>query len=214
MKDFIIEVSSLYQKASDTKNDNPKIRRGRSHSIASETEDLFATFITKADKNVDMLCVDQPITIPTTAINGKKSFQRYPDMVIVKNGYITALIDLKMDLGWNRDGLAKTCKKHFRTVQLAKGGIGKLRDGKTKEKQELKFSKELTYSIVIVSGTNISQEKLNRQISESNSLSPKVHVYVLSDGLHPNDYWRSCQTDKEKLVIYQDEFNSLMRRIK
>ena len=184
LSEFIRQVATLYENASKTTNNNVKIRRGRSRSISAEAEDLFAELLVMNDQSIEMIRVDQPITIPTDLLPNKKSFQVYPDIVIIKNEHIKALIDLKMDLGWNRDGLIDTCKKHEQTVRLAQGGFGKLKDGQTKAKQEIRFSEDLTYSVVIVSATNINSDKLAHQVSNSNLISERIHTYILLSLIH------------------------------
>lgn len=213
LREFLEQISMLYEDASKTTSENPKVRRGRSRSIAAEAEDLFAELLVANDSEIEMIRVDQPITIPTTELPGKKSFQVYPDVVVIKGGKIRALIDLKMDLGWNRDGLIETCEKHNRTVRLARGNIGKLKDGQTKLRQELMFSDDLTYSVVLVSGKNINSEKLTTQIAGANSIADCVQSYVLSDGLHPNGYWLACPTFRKKLMINDSEFDLILKRI-
>ena len=76
------------------------IWRGVSHSISSQSEDLFALFIAEKlnDASLEFI-VDKTMTFK---MSGKKSIQFRPDLAIVKNGILTHSIDLKMDMGYKR----------------------------------------------------------------------------------------------------------------
>lgn len=80
-QDFILNIIKLYQKSRETSFYNKKIKRGRSRSISSSAEDLFALYL--ADKiDCDFIFVDQPISV----IGHKSQF--YPDIVVIKNNNI------------------------------------------------------------------------------------------------------------------------------
>jgi hypothetical protein len=104
-KQFIARVIESYQIARKPIYSNPKLSRGRSHSVASRVEDLFAFYLVNKI-NCDRIYIDQPISVV-----GSKA-QIYPDIVIVKNKKITALCDVKMDLGWKRNELFNFCRRH------------------------------------------------------------------------------------------------------
>jgi len=212
--DFIGEIANQYKHACNTHINHTKIQRGRSHSISSIAEDLFAFFLTQRIPTIEKILIDQPITIPTTKLPNKSSFQIYPDLAIIKEGQVSNLLDLKTDLGWNRDGLVDKAKKHLRTVELAKGHTAKFRDGKTQEKQVIQFSDKLKHSIVIISGENINRKKLQSQILEVKAISKLIDIFVLSSGVHPNEYWRLCPTYQSNLKIHYDEIEALEDLIK
>lgn len=124
-RNFIYKIIELYQTARKPKFPNKKIKRGRSHSIASSSEDLFAHFLINKVKP-DLIYVDQPISI-----EGFKT-QNYPDISIVHNNVVTAFCDLKMDMGWDRAGLFDLCKKQNKWIGGVRGKKCKIRDGVTK----------------------------------------------------------------------------------
>ena len=106
----------------------------------------------------------------------------------MKEDNVTAFIDIKMDLGWNREGLIDLCKKHYQTVLSLRNQECQLKDGQTKIHKKLNIAQKISYNIVIISGKNISAEKLTRQLKEAGKFKPDVNVFVLSAGVHPNSY--------------------------
>lgn len=64
-KVFIESVIDLYKAARQITLpfafESEKIRRGRSHTISSLTEDLFAYFLVNKFPQVDKIVIDQPI---------------------------------------------------------------------------------------------------------------------------------------------------------
>jgi hypothetical protein len=158
---------------------HPRITRGRSHTLASQVEDLFAYFLSlNLTENLYFL-VDQPLNY------GKK--QLYPDISIVKDNVIQHVFDIKTDLGWNRDGFSKFCKdKQDKLIDFV-GAVLSATNGVTKQKFPVKTGNSLQYHIVILSGLNISPEKLKDHLSYVERLS-NIHAYVLFPKHHPNYY--------------------------
>ena len=108
--ELLERIINLYQDARISRYADSKISRGRSHSISSVVEDLFASYLILSDKEIDNVLVDQPVFVEGV----KSTF--YPDITIIRNGEITAFIDLKMDLGWKRDGLKELCEKREKEI--------------------------------------------------------------------------------------------------
>jgi hypothetical protein len=206
-KDLITEIISLYHKARETKFSNDKIFRGRSHSISSAIEDLFAHYLTN---NIECayILIDQPLKI-----EGIKNKNIYPDLAIVQKDEIIVLLDLKTDLGWNRDGLYDLCKKHSWLITKIKGSRCSFKNGNTKEIKELVLSKKVIYDVVIVSGKNVNKEKLNKQIALSRKLKPKIDIFVLTDKIHPNQYNISKKEIISKLEINKVDFKKMFDKL-
>jgi hypothetical protein len=205
-KILFIKIVELYHEARIPLFKDRKISRGRSRSISSAAEDLFAKFLISNTK-VDKIYIDQPIKT-----EGFKK-QICPDLAIIKNNKITHLIDLKMDLGWKRDGLLDFCNKWQSIINDFKGTGLKLRDGESKKDFFYKYRKTLTYNIVIVSAKNISNKKLMSQITESKKNNKDVNVYVLSKGAHPNEYGYTVKEVMNEIIINDKGIKKLLKSI-
>ncbi len=205
---FLERIIRLYQDARVSKYADSKISRGRSHSISSVVEDLFASYLILNDKEIDKILVDQPVFIVGT----KSTF--YPDITVVRNGKITAFFDLKMDLGWNRDGLSSLCEKDKELVEAIRSKSCTFKDGSTKERGTYEISDSAVYDIVIISDQNIAKPKLEAQLSEVDALSDFVKVHILSQNEHPNTYGLEPAELLEKIEVNINAFIELAGRIK
>lgn len=208
-REFIREVTRMYHDARMPLYPDKNIKRGRSHSISSIAEDLFAHYLVSNGKNIEAIYVDQPMTISSA---GSK-ISIYPDITIVKNGAISAFLDLKMDLGWKRHGLVDLCKKHRDLVVKVRGAGCSFRDGQTKTSRTVKVSEHASYSVVIISGTNINPELLKTQLEQVEALRPDVEVFVLCKKGHLNSYGVAPEELEEKLGIDDTEFYRLTKRL-
>lgn len=205
-KDLIYKIITLYRTARKSKFPNKKIKRGRSHSVASSIEDLFARFLVNKVKP-GLIYVDQPISV-----EGFKT-QNYPDISIIHNNIITAFCDLKMDMGWNRAGLFSLCKEQNKWIGGVRGEKCKIRDGVTKTDSFYRIGARATYNIVLISNQNINQTLLNKQIENSKRFNPKVEVFVLTSGEHPNAYGISIENLMKKIVINKNDSKRLVKKL-
>lgn len=204
--EFILGVIDLYHNARLSKFKNEKVRRGRSRSVPSDTEDLFANFLFEKI-HCDLIYVDQPITLD----GAKKQF--YPDIVVVKDGVIKAFCDLKMDLGWKRNDLYNFCKKLKEDLRGIKGKKCKIRDGVTKEDKWLNIDNEVSFNIVIVSGKNITSDKMEKHKNNIQLLGRDVELFILSDKKHPNKYGYKPDELIELMKVNDDEFERLFQKL-
>ncbi|MDC1205339.1 hypothetical protein N8083_00630, partial [Candidatus Pacebacteria bacterium] len=202
-------VVKAYRKARVTQSKDKRVRRGRSHSISSVAEDLFAEFLVLNDKTIEAVYVDQPISVAI----GRKRKQFYPDIMIVRNEVIVSFVDIKLDIGWNRDGLTDLCKKHKATVQAVRGKECRLRDGVTKKMQHLKIADSLSYNVVMISRTNINAEILEKHEERITKLAPEVDLFILCDTGHPNNYV-SSKNIIEELGVNDGVFKRLHKKLK
>jgi hypothetical protein len=210
-EDFILSIIKAYRSARIPLTKDKRIHRGRSRSISAVAEDLFADFLVSNDKKIQAIYVDQSIYLKSA----KKSI--YPDITIVRDGIITAFLDLKMDLGWKRNGLVDLCKNHALTIDYAQGTTCSIKDGQTKELHELRISKDVSYGIVIISRRN-SGATLDEQIEVAKKIKTLVNVYVLcrNSRKHPNEYGKDSSPEQlvESLDVDTKAFNELMQAIK
>jgi hypothetical protein len=200
---FINEIVEAYKQARKAKVDNARITRGRSHSISSYVEDLFANFLAENLGKYEFF-IDQPVSV-----KGRRN-AIYPDVAIVSDGKIVNLVDLKMDLGWNRKGFIQFCKDKETLITDIRGKSCKIKDGITKKSRDLEIDSNLKYHVVIVNDGNITKEQMKQNIEGTKGLD-NVCVYLLSAEQHPNTY------EEEKLKnikIKTDQFDKLMNNLK
>lgn len=205
-KTFILNIINLYQDARVSKFKSRIIRRGRSRSISSDTEDLFALFLSK-NITCDLIYIDQPISF------NDKPVQFYPDIVIVKNDKIKSFCDLKMDLGWNRYGLYSFCEKHKDYLIKIKNKTCKIRDGITKEDKYYTVSKSVSYNVVIMSNQNINPKKIQEHQKNIKKLGRDVELFILSQKKHPNTYGYKPTELIKKIEINDSEFAKLIKKL-
>jgi hypothetical protein len=202
---FILNVINAYREARIPVVKDKKINRGRSRSVSAIAEDLFAEFLVKNDKSIEKIFVDQAIRLDSAKVT------IYPDIAVVKNGEIVAFMDLKMDMGWKRKELVNLCNKHAQTIKDSKGTACRLKDGQTKDVQEFKISKKVSYSIVIVSRRN-SGNLLGTLRDEVKKLNNSVHTFLLcnSSKYHPNSYSIEPKELLKQLEVNEPEFGELL----
>ena len=126
-QEFMRKVIELYHLSRIPQYYHPQVRRGRSHSVAGRTEDLVAAFL---GFNLIQQCeirVDQPITVKET---GQIV---YPDIALLESGQLKQVLDVKMDLGWNRRGLPKFCEEKRTMIEDIRRSPVQLKDGITKD---------------------------------------------------------------------------------
>ncbi|GBE15193.1 hypothetical protein BMS3Abin14_01247 [bacterium BMS3Abin14] len=206
-KEYFRKLIELYSESRETKYYNPNIFRGRSSSISSQLEDLTALFIALNNPDHCTYYIDQPVRFGS-------SKTRYPDIVI-QNGdkTIENLIDVKADIGWNRDGMYKFCMEWEDRIKAVQGTETTFTDGKSKEKRHGKFSKRLKYHVLIATLENSGKTLKNDHDKIKNECS-NVNLYLLSDGQHPNTYGLTQQDVLDKINIQDDEFRRFFENLK
>lgn len=205
-REFIYKVIKLYHSARLPKFANDKIKRGRSHSISSNLEDLFALFLVGKIR-CEKIYVDQPISV-----SGIKN-TNYPDISVVRNEKITSFCDVKSSLGWGRGEFFSLLQTHNNWIKHARGRNCKLKDGITKEVIPYTISKTATYNVVMLTDTNINAELLNQQIVRAKVFLPSVEVFVLTSGAGLNEYGIGIQSLLRKLDIKTRVFEKLIRKL-
>jgi len=204
--EYFRKIIELYHQSRDPKYYNPNIKRGRSSSISSELEDLTALFIALNNPNQCSYYTDQPMKFQGTTT-------KYPDIVIQnKNGLIKDLIDVKTDIGWNRGGMYPFCKEWEERIESIKGTKTSFKQGKNKLMTDGTFSKKLKYHVLVVSKIN-SGNKIDSDHVNVNKDFKNVSLYVLSDGVHPNNYKFSISETINKINIIEKEFDRLLSYI-
>ena len=199
---FMKKVVQLYHKAREPKfpAKGGNVFRGRSASISSALEDLFAHFLAENSQGQHTFYVDQCMRF------GKGS--RYPDVVVKKDDdTISDLFDLKADVGWKRNGMYGFCEEWNNIIEQAQETETKFNLGTTKEQKTARFSLDLKYHVVVITDRNASK-KLDEDVARVNQNLRNVRMYVLSRGIHPNEYIRNGKFLSKGAV-----FNELRKNI-
>lgn len=184
------------------------IWRGVSHSISSQSEDLFALFVAEKlnDSTLEFI-VDKTMTYK---IPGEKSIQFRPDLAIVKNGTLTHSIDLKMDMGYKRRYFEtpefKTEERKFNALRSQNfESVSYKNEGR---KVELGVSSKIKNQIVVISEKNEGKSTNRTDMISAIKGMDWVEIYYLSGGIHPNNY------SDETPIVKSEEFEKLIGDIK
>ena len=210
---FFEKLIKLYSDSRESIFPAENIYRGRNVSISGYLEDLFAKFIATNNpkKEFDYL-IDQPMSFPSSNLD--KQVTKYPDIVIQsqQDGVITHLIDMKTDLGWNRNGMLEFCNEWEGIIESSKNKETNFKDGKTKVEKKGKFSKNLHLHIVVASRIN-SGKTIWEHYKEIETSLKNVSIYILSDKVHPNNYEMSDKDILNKIEIRHHEFKRFLDKI-
>lgn len=205
-QEYFRKLIELYVNARKPKYYNPNIQRGRSTSVASDFEDLTALFIALNNPLPCDYFVDQPLRFTGTTT-------KYPDIVIQQdNGEIKDLIDVKADIGWNRNGMYPLCEAWETRIEKVKGTSTQFKQGTTKTLHEGQFSNDLTYHVLVASAENASQQLLKDHAKVLATMT-NVQLYILSDGIHPNSYKYNQADTLQHINLHHDEFERLFNHI-
>ncbi|MHA3048548.1 hypothetical protein [Acinetobacter sp. ANC 4639] len=186
-QEFFSQLVDLYKQQQNSKKIAENIFRGRSRSISSAAEDLVAQFISKNIKRHCIYYVDQPLQF------GASNIVKYPDIFILENDKtISHLIDIKLDVGWNRDAMLDFCAiRHHEVMNV----LGKLTQFNTKnemgdkiENKNMRFSENLTYHILLLSKENAKKDILDKHYAQVLNKYKNIKLYIFSEGIHPNEY--------------------------
>jgi hypothetical protein len=184
------------------------IWRGVSHSISSQSEDLFALFVAEKlnDSTLEFI-VDKTMTYK---IPGEKSIQFRPDLAIVKNGTLTHSIDLKMDMGYKRRYFEtpefKIEERKFNALRSQNfESVSYKNEGR---KVELGVSSKIKNQIVVISEKNEGKSTNRTDMISAIKGMDWVEIYYLSGGIHPNNY------SDETPIVKSEEFEKLIGDIK
>lgn len=204
-EEFINIVIEYYEKARSLtyKNFNNQLIRGRSHSVSGKSEDLFAYWL--ADKLNDQnlkYYIDKSLSFYSEVISKTKAIQ--PDAFIIKDNIVTHYFDIKMDLGWKRDLIEYLNIKNFLIEEIKQKECWY---SEGKKRNYLHFSQDIKYQIVVLSGENISLQKLEANINHASKLE-HIELYVLTGNQHLNMYKKN--QEREKLEIYNAAFDKLI----
>ena len=214
IKEFLKSIYKEYVEARKIRVGNreaKRVIRGRSRSISSIAEDLFAKLLWREFKlNKIHIFVDQPISL------GGKGKIYYPDIVICKrinkDEYeIFYMIDLKLDIGWHRNSFFKEINKltsicnGMKRAKALKGKIGSVED-ESKQSIKFKINSKATYDVVLISSSNSGKNE-NKLINASKDKNS--NIWVLSTGGSLNQY-----KIKKEIELNEKDYNTLLSKIR
>jgi len=202
--EFISRVIRVYREAKRPRFPHPRVRRGRAASVAPALEELVAYWLAVNLPRDTQIWVDQPVRFP-----GVNRIAWYFDIAIVRNGAIRAILDIKADIGWMRDEFIDICRRHRKRMQMIRGCVGEIRDRLQGSHRAVRVSNRCCHHIVIISGENISANQREVALRRAKSCEPELHVYVLSEGTHPNDVAKGLSG----IRVNRDAFDLLLKRL-
>ena len=204
-REFMSRVTRLYREGKRPKFPHPRVRRGRAASVASALEELVAYWLAVNLPRDTNIWVDQPVRVA-----GINRIAWYFDVAVVRNDTIKAILDIKADIGWMRDEFIDICRRHRKRVQRIRGRLGEIRDRLRGGHRTVRVSKRCCHHIVIISGENISAKQREGALRRAKLCEPELHVYVLSEGVHPN----SATQDISALRVNDNAFDRLLKRVR
>lgn len=158
-QEFVDKVNHQYSIAHNLHEGDGgyNIIRGMAHTVSGYLEDLFSLYMAQKieNKNFQYL-VDKLISIRFIKSGRATTFK--PDLAILEENVVTHYYDLKTNLGWNRE-LEKYLKEKNELIRKIKGRKGWIYFSKDNV-QNITFSKNLKYQIVVFNGWNINPEHL------------------------------------------------------
>jgi len=206
-RDFIAQVVHLYQEARRPLYPHPRISRGVSRAIASQAEDLLAFYL------IDQLAPDTTILVnqTITPATGQPRQRIKPDLAIVKEGAIKAIVDLKMDLGWMRKEFLGYWREWEQRIPQLRSREFRLhrKDGASNARESLTFSSQARLFFVLVSDTNMKQAQLREIEAKRRKKSEYSNLLILSSRMHPNDpstFGMSVEEVLDRIRINDKEF--------
>jgi len=197
-QEFVDKINKEYQIANDLLEGNGgyNIIRGTAHPVSGYMEDVFALYMAKRiDKISTQYLVDKLISIRFSKKGKATTFK--PDLAILENNELKEYFDLKTNLGWNRD-LEKYLTKKNELISKIKGRNGWIYFSKDNV-QEIIYSKDLKYKMVVFNAWNINPDQLIKNIEFASELE-NVEIFILNT-------W-----DKEtgKLTLDNNAFENLI----
>lgn len=184
LDEYIMTISKLYLNARETVYRHKRILRGESHSISSQSEDLFALLLASYLKE-ELLYVNQQLSIADES--GSIIFKSKPDVLVMKDDRALNFIDLKMDLGYTRKKFGDFCIQKNDLMRKIQGQAFRTKNGKTKEVIDGIIDKQCKYHIPVISDCNIDKKNLKAIIEIVEKLE-FVSIYFLTSGKHLNNY--------------------------
>lgn len=210
-REFVQEIIDRYHKAREPVLPHDRIFRGESRSIASETEDIFARYLIERLPGC-VIFINQTITTGT----GAKRIRIKPDLVIVQQNTICAILDLKMDLGYSRKVFPEFWKTRDDQILDLRNKDFSLYQKKGAYREHLpplRFLPSARLFFVLVSDQNIASSLL-APITLKKGKMRNSDLFILTRNLHPNTYEKSRKEAMAEIIVNESEFENLLEELK
>jgi hypothetical protein len=127
---------------------------------------------------------------------------------------ITAVLDLKMDLGYKRNEFPDYWRNADQLIPSLRNNTFSMfvKTGATRRRQELSFGCDARLFYVLVSSGNINQQQLDTVLQLCGTMQCSDLV-VLTEGIHPNTYGLTIDEVLERISINEDSFLFLERML-
>lgn len=183
-ENFVQRFIGLYRRARELSVLSPAVTRARSRSVSSDLEELVAAYVAANSARNLHIYVDQPVSLGARKV-------AYPDLVVldVATQTVIAIIDVKTDIGWKRDGMQAMCEK-LANVRRALAIRGTVQLGpEPKLRSPHKIADDLSCHLVVGALENSGKEL---QTPETMKIAADngVLVHLLIEGKHPNHFSR------------------------
>lgn len=214
------EIKQTWQ---DTKSDEifkeyNNIKRGHMRSISTDVENIVAMFISKILGKGFNIYIDPTISIKSKEDEKKRAHR--PDILIIKNGHVIALIELKTNMGFCRkvkeieDVIDKITKMDeiFSVKENIECMFSKYDDdgnaAAEKEKDEVDYKKENVKKFLIAL-TSSNGPKNEISFKNRNYAKEKnVKHYILFDG------WYGRLVPRDDLDSFKDDLLKIKKGLK
>ena len=157
-------------------NIETNIIRGHSRSISTDVEDMIALFISKEFDNKVKIFIDPSITISS------KTYR--PDVLVIRNGKVIALVEIKANMGWCRDASSVIDEELvIRQKVFSTAGQIECKFSITKTSETISYDDNVKlYLIALTSENGGKLEAENKAYAKKHG----VNHYILFDGWYDN----------------------------
>lgn len=175
---LIKEIVELYHEARTPLYPHDKVERGESRSVFAQTEDLFACYFgNKFSTKLDKVLINQNLIL-------KGAENRKPDITLIRGEEAKVFVDLKMDLGFKRNGFNEIVESTEVWLETARGKpFHYFAKATGRTPIEAAVGQGAIWLYIVISNSNMG--KCLIPLSDS---STGVETHVVIDGFHPNTY--------------------------
>lgn len=205
---FIKDIIHFYQQARVPLFRHKKIFRGESRIISTITEDRFAFLLAEFIPSASKILVSPVLRFQI----GRRWEKFKPDICVLKKNQVVAFLDLKMDLGFNREFLNFVRRKEKFIKQIT-GLKAKVKIKKPFTEFEVTVPRFLKYGYVVISDKNIACKDM-AFIKQGFPKFKKSELYVLTSGSGLRDEGLTPAKILDRISIHNDEFNELLHKIR
>lgn len=185
--------NGIYKVWNDTKGKlRPNVFRGHSRAISTDVEDLIGLFVSDIFDDKYNILIDASIHINTT---------HRPDMLVVKEGKVVAMIEVKTQMGWCRNASGVIDNEIVRMHNIfceAKNLTCKFSNDSTQYVTYDDNVKLFLIALTSQNGANPEQHKKNVEYAKSKG----VGHFILFDG------WYNSLVNKD-IVEFASELTKL-----